>query len=57
VADPLAFARWHVGLMTWSSALRSGGVSVSGPRDLCRALPTWNHGPELISDRRTKAHR
>jgi DNA-binding HxlR family transcriptional regulator len=55
VSEPLVFARWHTGLMAWSTALRSGGITVSGRRDLCRALPTWNGGPEVISERRDKA--
>jgi hypothetical protein len=47
IEDPLAFARWHMGLVDWAAALRSGGVQVSGPRALGRALPTWNAGPEV----------
>jgi hypothetical protein len=46
IEDPLAFARWHMGLVDWAAALRSGGIQVSGHRTLCRALPTWNAGPE-----------
>ncbi len=47
VADPLVFARWHLGLVYWSAALRSGAIAVEGPRELCRALPTWNAYPEV----------
>lgn len=47
IVDPLAFARWHLGLIPWETVLRSGGVEVTGPRDLRRALPTWNGGPEI----------
>jgi DNA-binding HxlR family transcriptional regulator len=47
IEDPLTFARWHMGLVDWAAALRSGGVRVSGPRGLGRALPTWNAGPEV----------
>jgi hypothetical protein len=36
-----------MGLVDWAAALRSGGVQVSGPRDLSRALPTWNAGPAI----------
>lgn len=47
VNDPLAFARWHLGHIDWPTALRSEGITVSGPRDLRRALPTWNRRPEV----------
>lgn len=47
VEDPLTFARWHLGLVGWGAALASGGIAVSGPADLRRALPTWNAGPEI----------
>jgi DNA-binding HxlR family transcriptional regulator len=46
VRDPLVFARWHLGYTSWAAALRSGGIEVTGPRDLRRALPTWNLSPE-----------
>jgi DNA-binding HxlR family transcriptional regulator len=54
VADPLPFARWHAGLLSWSAALRSGGIKVTGRRELCRALPTWNEGPQVIAERRAR---
>jgi DNA-binding HxlR family transcriptional regulator len=57
VSDPLVFSRWHAGYLAWSTALRSGGITVSGPRELCRTLPTWNAGPEIISERRAKSQR
>jgi hypothetical protein len=45
VHDPLAFARWHMGQIEWSEALRSGAIEVNGSPALSRALPTWNrHG-------------
>jgi DNA-binding HxlR family transcriptional regulator len=47
INDPLTFARWHLGHIPWATALRSGGVSVTGPRELVRALPTWNQRPEI----------
>jgi DNA-binding HxlR family transcriptional regulator len=46
IDDPLAFARWHLGRVSWAAAVASGGVTVSGPRALRQALPTWNGGPE-----------
>jgi DNA-binding HxlR family transcriptional regulator len=54
IADPLIFARWHIGLVDWAAALRSGGIQLSGPRPLCRALPTWNAGPETWARRRAE---
>jgi hypothetical protein len=45
IDDPLVLARWHMGRVSWAAALRSGGVTVSGPRALRQALPTWNAGP------------
>ena len=46
VDDPLVFARWHMGRTEWAAALRAGGITVTGPRALRQALPTWNAGPE-----------
>ena len=57
IDDPLVFARWHLGLAEWSTALRSGAIHVDGPRSLCRALPTWNAYPELRRRRRTEYQR
>jgi hypothetical protein len=45
IHDPLAFARWHVGLVDWAAALRSGAIQVSGPADLRRALPPGTPAP------------
>jgi DNA-binding HxlR family transcriptional regulator len=54
VADPVAFARWHLGDIGWGDALRSGAIEVRGSRHLGRALPTWhrNHerGPQPLHD-------
>ncbi len=57
VDDPLVFARWHLGLVEWRTALKSGAVRVEGPRALCRALPTWNSYPETQARRRTEHDR
>jgi DNA-binding HxlR family transcriptional regulator len=51
VNDPLVLAQWHMGRVGWAAALRSGGIQVSGPRALGRALPTWNAGPETNARR------
>ena len=48
VDDPLTFARWHMGVVGWAAALRSGAVTVTGPRELRLAFPTWNAGPERL---------
>lgn len=47
VGEPLSLARWHAGLISWSDALRAGDIRVDGRRDLARALPSWNDGPEV----------
>lgn len=57
ITDPVAFARWHLGRLEWSAALRSGAIQVSGPRDLCRALPTWNAGPQIHARLRAEHQR
>ena len=46
IDDPLAFARWHMGRIEWAAAVRNGAITVTGPRALGQALPTWNAGPE-----------
>lgn len=49
-ADSSAFVDWHRGARTWTSALRTGDIAVSGRRTLARAFPTWNtHEPALAS--------
>jgi DNA-binding HxlR family transcriptional regulator len=57
VEDALTFARWHLGLVDWRAALRSGAIHVDGPRDLRRALPTWNSAPEIHARQRTEPER
>ena len=46
VRDPVAFARWDLGELRWSDALRCGAIEVSGGRALARALPTWTRRVE-----------
>jgi DNA-binding HxlR family transcriptional regulator len=46
IEDHQAFAQWHLGLVEWGRALRSGAIRVEGRRDLARALPRWNAGPQ-----------
>jgi len=41
-AESTALAQWHLGRLEWSQALRAKRIQVTGPRDLARALPTWN---------------
>lgn len=53
VEDPVAFARWHLGLIEWSTAVRAG-VRLSGNRELRRALPTWNTAPATHTRRRAQ---
>lgn len=47
VHDPLSFAKWHLGQLDWGAALRTGALTLTGPQDLRRALPTWNRRPEV----------
>lgn len=41
-ADSELFVKWHMGWVSWQQLVRDGHVTVEGPRDLARALPTWN---------------
>lgn len=41
-ADPEWFVKWHMGWRSWAQAVREGHITVEGPRDLARALPSWN---------------
>ena len=40
--DAWTLVRWHLGQLEWSDAVRDGSIRVTGPRQLARALPTWN---------------
>ena len=52
ISDPVVFARWHLGLIEWLAALRSGGLAITGAPELRRALPTWNGAPAAFAGRR-----
>jgi DNA-binding HxlR family transcriptional regulator len=56
IGDPLAFARWHMGQIGWEAAVAGGGISVTGPRALREALPTWNAAPQEHARRRAEHH-
>jgi DNA-binding HxlR family transcriptional regulator len=52
ISDPVVFARWHLGLIEWTTALRSGGLDITGAPELRHALPTWNGAPAVFAGRR-----
>lgn len=56
IDDPVPFAQWHLGLVEWSDVLR-GSVTMTGPRHLQRALPTWNACPDFHRRRRASEAR
>jgi DNA-binding HxlR family transcriptional regulator len=37
-----AFTRWYMGQLSWAAILRTGHVSIDGPRELARAFPSWS---------------
>ncbi len=39
--DPATFAQVWMGELPWSKAVRSGAISLEGPRRLARAFPGW----------------
>jgi DNA-binding HxlR family transcriptional regulator len=45
---PVAFARWDLGELEWSDALRGGAIEVRGSHALARALPTWKRRVEPV---------
>jgi DNA-binding HxlR family transcriptional regulator len=57
IKDPVAFARWHLGLLEWPAALRVGAIEVSGVASLRRALPTWNTSPQHHTRKRAETER
>jgi hypothetical protein len=42
VVDAEAFVKWHMGWVAWLDAVRSGHITVAGPRSLAKTFPTWN---------------
>lgn len=38
----MTLALWHTRQIDWASAVRSGKIRLTGPRELARILPTWN---------------
>jgi DNA-binding HxlR family transcriptional regulator len=47
-AESAAFVDWHRGRLSWSAALRSGRILVTGRRCVVRELPRWNsHTPRV----------
>lgn len=42
VARSGAFVDWHRGILTWSQAVKEGGIVVTGDRELTRSFPKWN---------------
>lgn len=55
INDSVVFARWHLGLVSWPTAVRSGAITCAGSRDLRQALPTWNNAPAVWAARRTSS--
>ena len=49
VARSAAFVDWHRGALSWSTALQSGGISITGSRALVRAFPTWNTRTPILA--------
>ena len=49
VARSAAFIDWHRGVLPWSSAVRSGEITVTGSRPLVRAFPTWNTRSPMLA--------
>jgi hypothetical protein len=41
-AESAALVDWHRGRLSWTSAVRSGRIVVTGNRRLAAALPRWN---------------
>jgi DNA-binding HxlR family transcriptional regulator len=41
-ADAESFVKWHMGWVPWADAVRTGQISVVGPRPLAKSFPTWN---------------
>lgn len=50
--DSRTLIEWHLRRIEWSDALRSERISVSGPRELARALPSWDRRAQAVAIRR-----
>jgi DNA-binding HxlR family transcriptional regulator len=44
-----AFARWHLGSLSWRRAVADGAIHVVGPPQLTRSLPRWNSHPNVVA--------
>lgn len=49
VARSSSFVDWHRGVLPWSSAVRNGGIIVTGDRSLAQAFPSWNTGAPVLA--------
>ncbi len=52
INDAVAFTRWHLGVASWTSLVKSGAVTISGPVNLRRLLSTSNSRPEVGKEMR-----
>ena len=43
VAESAAFIDWHRGALSWSHAVRSGRITITGHRNVVSSMPRWNH--------------
>lgn len=50
--DARSLTEWHLRRLEWLEALRSERITISGPRDLARALPGWNKRSQAVAIRR-----
>ena len=41
-AKSQSFTEWHIGKLNWGQAVKSGDITVTGPRTLAKQVPTWN---------------
>ncbi|MGI9615450.1 MAG: winged helix-turn-helix transcriptional regulator [Acidimicrobiales bacterium] len=50
VARSAGFVDWHRGALSWSKAVRSGQIVVTGTRSLVRSFPTWNTRVPMLAE-------